>query len=143
MSTPPEPLAPGDPIVALASLSTNAAAFSGAGSTLAVFYKADSAWPLLVGGGTAGFVIGAIIGMLAGKALFPASADNVVVVRAGVGALSKCLKATLAPCLLASTLLALSVALVVGVPAAGSLLVVSTIVAISTGVTFAASAALT
>ena len=143
MSTPPEPLAPGDPIVALAGLSTNATAFSGAGSVLAVLYKADSAWPLLVGGGVGGFVIGAIIGTLAGKVLFPANADNVIVVRVGIGSLSKCLKATLAPCLFASSLLALTVTMVVGAPQLGSALVLSTIAAISTGAIFALSAALT
>ena len=133
MSEQPEELSPGDPIVPLAALAAQAAAFSVAGSMASNLYQADSPWFVIVAGGVGGFLIGVILGWFVGNLMFPADRDSVVVVRADRSALPRTLFAAIFPSLLISIAVALALATLSDSLSFATAIVSASIVAVSTG----------
>ena len=104
-------LKPGDTVVALSSMCQACAVMCGLVSGLVCMWITTHKLTYTIVGGVAGVFVGFLIGMLVGPILFPASPDNVFVVKAGSGALPLALKGCLIAAISTSITIALLAAL--------------------------------
>lgn len=104
----------GDTVVSLGSLSTTSAILCGSISAGLLSWELDSPWwgvvVAVVGGGT----VGGIIGKAVARIFYSAPGDQVQVVKAGPGGMSKTLLASLLGAIAATALLGFATAALLG-----------------------------
>lgn len=99
---------PGDKVIELAALTRSSAMITGAVLSEAAAWLLKFSISLCLGLLAAGVAAGWLIGMLAGRCLYPAAAGKAVVVQAGGSALPAAWKAALSGALLASAVVGLA-----------------------------------
>lgn len=107
-------LKPGDTVVVLAYVSRTAgAAAAGIAAPLCVFL-AGSGFVVALCAFLGGCVVGYVVGLFMGRAMFPASKGNLLVVKVGRSAIPWTLKAAILPAVVASLLGATGTLLMIG-----------------------------
>ena len=137
-----DPLSPGDCVVPLAGLSTQCSTIAGALSLGCVLFQASAPGIWIVGGILIGAAVGFATGGLFARVFYPATQDQVVVVRAGRSALASTLPAAFVPSAVCSFALTIATSAILDAPTFSMAVIIAAIASLSVACIFGFGSAL-